>query len=129
MGTRLRTSETGNQAGGGASRPYCCRRIKAESATALILLLACLNVASLCLARAFARQRDTALRLALVASRGRIVRELLVQSALLSIGGGALGVLLAPSVTRALMSFLPKGIDLSAAINPRMLLFTLIVAL
>ena len=98
------------------------------SATGLILLLACLNVASLCLARAFARQRETALRLALGASPGRIVRELLVQSGVLAVGGGAFGILLAPLVTRALISFLPKNIDLSAAINPRMLWFTLAAA-
>src|SRR5712691_5613267 len=98
------------------------------SATGLILLLACLNVASLCLARAFSRQRETALRLALGASRGRIVRELLVQSGVLAIGGGAFGILLAPLVTRSLISFLPKNIDLSAAINTRMLWFTLAAA-
>lgn len=99
------------------------------SATGLILLLACLNVAGLCLARGVARQRETALRLALGASRGRIVREQLAQSALLAIAGGALGVLLAPFVTRSLISFLPPDVDLSAAINPRMLLFTMAMAL
>jgi predicted permease len=99
------------------------------AATGFVLLLACLNVASLCLARAFARRREIALRVALGASRGRIIREMLAQSALLAAGGGALGVLLAPAVTRALISFLPNNIDLTAAINPRMLLFTLAVAL
>src|SRR5258708_6871535 len=98
------------------------------SATGLILLLACLNVASLCLARGFARQRETALRLALGASRGRIVRELLVQSGVLAMGGGAFGILLAPLVARALISYLPKGTDLSATIQPRMLWFTLAAA-
>ncbi len=98
------------------------------SATGLILLLACLNVASLCLARAFARQRETALRLALGASRGRIVRELLIQSGVLAVGGAALGVLLAPLGARALISFLPENIAMSAAVNVRMLSFTLAAA-
>jgi predicted permease len=97
-------------------------------ATGLVLLLACLNVANLCLARAFARQRETALRLALGASRGRVIREMLAQSALLGVGGGALGVLLAPLVARGLISYLPENIELSGAIDSRVMLFTLAIA-
>jgi predicted permease len=99
------------------------------AATVLVLLLACLNVANLCLARAFARRRDTAVRLAIGASRGRIVRELLVQSALLAIGGALLGLVLAPAVGAGLISFLPEAVDLRSGVDPRVFLFALAVAL
>ena len=97
-------------------------------ATALVLLLACLNVANLSLARAFARRSETALRLALGASRQRIAAESLVQSALLAAAGGALGILLAPSVIDALISVLPSGIDLAPTVNARVLSLSLAVA-
>ena len=101
------------------------------AATALVLLLACLNVANLFLARGFARRRETALRLALGASRGRIVRELLVQSGLLAVAGAALGLLVAPTVIQALLSFLPldaAGVDLSAEIDLQVFAFALAAA-
>ena len=100
-------------------------------ATAIVLVLACVNVANLYLARGFARRRETALRLALGASRGRIVRELLVQSLMLALGGAALGLLIAPGVIRALVSFLPtaaSGIDLATDINLRVFAFALSAA-
>jgi predicted permease len=102
------------------------------AATALVLLLACLNVANLCLARAFARRKETALRLALGATRGRIAKEQLLQSGILALGGGALGVFLAPTVTQTLISLLPQeiaAVDLSSVVHPRVFLFTLAVAL
>jgi predicted permease len=102
------------------------------AATTLVLLLACLNVANLYLARSFARRRETALRLALGASRGRIVRELLVQSGMLAIAGALLGVAMAPTVIHALLSFLPQDlatVDLSAAVNLQVFAFALGVAL
>jgi predicted permease len=99
------------------------------AATVLVLLLACLNVANLCLARAFARRRETAVRLAIGASRGRIVRDLLVQSALLALAGAAVGVVLAPAVSAGLISFLPEAVDLQPGIDSRVFLFALAVAL
>lgn len=98
------------------------------AATGLVLLLACLNVAGLCLARAFARRKETALRVALGAGRSRVVRELLIQSTLLSVGGALLGVLFAPSVMDGLISFLPENVSLSSEVNLRVMGFALLAA-
>ncbi|MPY87828.1 MAG: FtsX-like permease family protein [Luteitalea sp.] len=98
------------------------------AATGLILLLACLNVANLSIARALARRRATALRAALGASRGRIITEQLVESAVLAAAGGVLGAVLAPSVSRVFLSLLPQqGSALSADLDVRVLLFALAI--
>jgi len=91
------------------------------AATALVLLLACLNVANLGLARAFAERRSTALRLAIGASRARVMRERLAESAVVAGLGALVGTLVAPVVTRALVSFLPEAVDLSTAVDGRVL--------
>src|SRR5262250_2306071 len=79
------------------------------AATALLLALACLNVAGLLLARGSARHREISTKLALGASRGRIGRQLLTDSVLLSFLGGLLGIVMAPVAVQALIAFLPRN--------------------
>lgn len=94
----------------------------------IVLLIACANVASLLIARAVARQKEIAVRLSVGASRGQLVRQLLVESLVLAGAGGVLGILFAVWTTRGLLSLLPSGsamLMLTANPDWRILLFSI----
>ena len=94
----------------------------------LVLLIACANVANLLIARAFARQKEIAVRLSIGASRSQLVRQLLVESLVLSFCGGAAGIGLATLLTRGLTSLIPSESSpllISPTPDIRILAFTL----
>jgi predicted permease len=102
------------------------------AAVALVLLVACANLASLLLARATARRQEIGLRLSLGATRGRLLRQLLTESTLLAVAGGICGVALAYWVSPLLVAVMSRGRDpiiLDLAIHARTLFFTLLVSL
>jgi putative ABC transport system permease protein len=113
------------------SGPVRSQLLALMAATLLVLLIACANLANLMLARASARVREFAVRAALGARRRHLARQLLCESALLGIGGAALGILLAAAGIGMLAGALPDGVVASAPlrIDLRVLGFALLAGL
>jgi predicted permease len=98
----------------------------------LVLLIACANVANLLMARAAARRREVAIRLAIGAGRVRLVRQFLVESLLLACAGGLLGLMLTHWITRTLIALVSEdeiGGWLNSSVDLRLLAFTFAVSL
>lgn len=103
-----------------------------QGSVALLLLIACTNVASLLLSRAAKRSAEISVRQALGARTRRLLRQLFTESLLLSVGGGAAGLAIAWLALGPLSRALPNevaGLGIQIALNPRVLVFTLLVSL
>jgi predicted permease len=98
----------------------------------LVLLIACANVANLLIARGIMRQREIAVRLSLGAGRGQLVRQMLTESLVLSLVGGALGIWLSIALTKALLTLMPSDgqpLLIDATPDLRILSFTLVLSI
>jgi predicted permease len=101
-------------------------------AVLLVLAIACANVANLLLAKGIARHREMAIRIALGAARRQLLRQMLLESVLLALGGGVIGILLALWATGALSAFqlpAPVPLDISVAVDWRVVLYTFALSL
>jgi putative ABC transport system permease protein len=100
-------------------------------AVGLLLLIACANVSNLLLSKASARQKEMAVRAALGAGRSRLIRQLLTESLLIAVAGGALGVAMAFGCLRAILAIVPPNTipdESEIALNTPVLLFTVLVS-
>ncbi len=98
------------------------------SGTVLLLLLASMNVAGLLLARGVTRRRELSTRMALGATHGRITRQLLVESLLLTLAGGLLGLAAAPAVSQVLLRLLSHDGDINFRLDHRVLVFAFLAS-